>query len=206
MSLQVVHDRVMRWARELLERPLSSGVKALVMVRCILPQRIVCTAFKALVDKIDIYVLLRQTMSSPCKTVEYHNRSLKLSDGCVKVVEAMRRFGRSYVRQRRSLGNVAVISASFDLGGRLKSVSEGLVSCIHVEWTLTMNRVAPCRTTIPRQTFGQLVAKTLLGNRVPHGISNFGLTLNGRSASEPRIDRGQSRRVRSRSLSPELFR
>ena len=189
---------VVLWALELLERPLTSGGKALVMVRCVLPQRTVCTACKALVDTIDISVLLRQTMSSPYMTVEYHNRSLKLSDGFVKVVEAMRRFGRSYVRQRRSLGDVAT---SFDQGGRLKSMSEGLVSHIHVEWNLTMNRVAQCRTTMPRQRLGQLVARTLLGKRVPHRISNW-TTLNGRSASEPRIERGQSRRVRSRSLSP----
>ena len=202
MSLQVVHGLVLElvecWALEVLERPLSSGVKALVMVRCVLPLRIVCTASKALVDMIDISVLLRQTMSSPYMRVEYHNRSLKLSDGCVKVVEAMRRFGRSYVRQRRSLGDVAT---SFDQGGRLKSMSEGLVSHIHVEWNLTMNRVAQCRTTMPRQRLGQLVARTLLGKRVPHRISNW-TTLNGRSASEPRIERGQSGHVRSRSLSP----
>ena len=199
MSLPLVHDMVVLWALELLERPLSSGGKALVMVRCVLPQRTVCTACKALVDTIDISVLLRQTMSSPYMTVEYHNRSLKLSDGCVKVVEAMRRFGRSCIRQRRSMGDVA--SASFDKRGRLKSMTEGLVSHIHVEWNLTMNSVAQFRITIPRRPFGRLVAKTLLGRRGSHRISNW-TTLNGRSASEPRIDRGQPRCVRSRSLSP----
>ena len=151
MSLQVVHGLVLElvecWALEVLERPLSSGVKALVMVRCVLPLRIVCTASKALVDMIDISVLLRQTMSSPYMRVEYHNRSLKLSDGCVKVVEAMRRFGRSCIRQRRSMGDVA--SASFEKRGRLKSMTEGLVSHIHVEWNLTMNSVAQFRITIP---------------------------------------------------------
>ena len=200
MALQVVLLEVLRWEVKILELPLKSGLKALIMVRNILPLRIVCTASKALVDTIDIAVLLQQTMSNPYKTVEYHNRSLKLSDGCVKVVEAMRRFRRSYVRQKRSLGDVAAISTSFDQGGRLKSVGKGLVSHLHVEWNLTMNSVAQWRTTIPRRPLGKLVAKMLLGKRVPHRISNW-TTLNRRSASEPRIDSGQSRRVRSRSLS-----
>ena len=127
--------------------------------------------------------------------------------GCVNVVVAIQRFWRFYVSRSRAVRDGPVICASFHLGNRLKSMSEGLVSHIHEEWNLTMNNLAPFRTTTPRQRFGQLVANALIGNRVPHRIRNQA-TMYGRSASEPRIDGGRPRRgslPTSRSLSPDRF-
>ena len=208
-NVQTVYQIVMRWAFQLLERPLSSGLKALIMVRCILTSRILCAASKALVDQIDVFVLLQQTQSAPSLTVEYHNRRLGLSDRCVKVVMEMRRFMKSYhLLQSRSLRDGAITCAWYDhvacawydhVDGRLTSMSEGMVSQIHEAWYLTMNNVAPYRARIPRQHFGRLVAKELLGVHTP--ICNQA-TLNGRSASEPRRYGGPPRHVRSRSISP----
>ena len=202
---------VLRWALEFLERRVSSGAKALVMVHCILPLRAVNAASKALVDLNDISVLLRKTMSDSHRTVEDHNRSLHLSDGCVKIVDAMRLFWiwRCYVPMAsqllwRSLDDQPVIEIeiepSFDQTGWLKSISEGLVSHLHDEWSETMNSIAQYRAFISQQRFGRLVGPMLIGNK-PRGLSNW-TTLHGRSASEPRIDRGQPRRVRLRSLAP----
>ena len=201
-NVQRVYQIVMRWAFELLHRPLRSGLKALIMVRCILPSRILCSASKALVDQIGEFVLLQQTLSAPSLTVEYHNRRLGLSDRCVKVVMEMRRFMKSYhLLQSRSLRDGAIACVSYDhVDGRLTSMSEGMVSHIHEAWYLTMNDVAPCRASIPRQHIGRAVAKALLRSKRIR-IRNQA-TLNGRSASEPRRYHGRPSHVRSRSISP----
>ena len=74
MALQVVLFKVLHWEVKILELPLKSGLKAFIMVRNILPLRIVCTASKALVDTIDIAVLLQQTRSDPYKTLPQQKR------------------------------------------------------------------------------------------------------------------------------------
>ena len=203
---------VLRWALEVLERQLSSGLKTLAMVHCILPLRTVNAACKAVVDLIDISVLLRETMSDPCRTVKYHNKSLHMSDRCVEIVEAMqllwilpfraqqRRMNQLRMgdQPRTAVGSIE-IGVRFIQTGQIKSISDRLVSHIHDQWRLTMNSIAWARAEVPRQRFGQMVGPMLIGGR-PRHLSNW-TTAAGRSASEPRIARRRSGRSgRSKSI------
>ena len=97
------------------------------------------------------------------------NRRLGLSDERVKVVVAMLRFRRSFVRQSRSLQPLTV-STSFE-GGRLKSVTEGFVLRIHNKWDLTINSVTVAdlrNTTLTRRRFAHYLADVLIGDRGRH--------------------------------------
>ena len=95
-SLPCAYNIFWLWARSLLQSALQSDVKVVVMVRCILPSRLLCVAMKGLVADIDIFKLFQQTVLDPYKTVDFHNKRFQLSEGCVNVAVAMRRLRRSY--------------------------------------------------------------------------------------------------------------
>ena len=92
---------VLSWAIALLEQPLGAGLHALILVRYILPCKLLHRATKAKIDRIYMLILVQQTMLDNLgRSALYHNRSLQLPDRYVKIVEAMRRFKRSYILGR----------------------------------------------------------------------------------------------------------
>ena len=200
--LQKVNNLVLRWVIELLEldddlrgKNMKSGLKALVFRRYVLPSRILCTASKAMVDKTNIFILLQQTWSDCWKTVDYHNRCLKLPAGCVEIVKQVGKFRRSYMPK----GEGNIVTNVYNEFGYLKWMSEGLVSHLHEEWSLTLNSVARYRPFFPsRKAFGKAVADRLIGNRGQHRLRDWS-TANSRAASQPLICSRQRIRVRSKS-------
>jgi len=190
---------VLSWAFGLLEQSLDAGLHALIMVRYILPCRLLNRATKARIDSINMLVLAQQTMQDRLeRTVVYHNRNLQLSARCVKIVEAMRRFKRSYIPRRAAPRYFAAAHYSYD---KLAWISEDLVQVIHGEWTLVMERVSPFRATIPRERYARQVAKALTRADHRDSIIHNHTTCAGRETSEPRIQKRKAPRRQRRSKS-----
>ena len=190
---------VLSWAIGLLEQPLDAGLHALIMVRYILPCRLLDRATKTKIDKIYMLILVQQTMlDHRGRTVVYHNRSLQLPDRCVKIVEAMRRFKRSYIPRGAA---PRYLMASHYSQNKLEWISEDLLQVIHQEWSLVMERVTPFRITIPQERYAEQVAKALTRRAFRDRIIQNHTTVAGRPTSEPRIrKRKASRQRRSKSL------
>ena len=153
-----------------MRRGKTLGVKALVMVRFILPLRLLSKGTQAFVDKIDVWILLRKSLPSDFRTLEFHNRSLGLSDECVQVAKLLLRFRKPYVPRcssGRTFDNGAV--ASFLNGGKLTSVTKGYVRLIHKQWKQLQPLFAEISASHDRSSRGLVSeAATLLLRKSDH--------------------------------------
>ena len=201
MLLQIV----LIWELEQLQRPLSNGLKALVMVRYILPSRMWNTTSKRLVDA-DLaasqFLCMLHTSSELLQSLRPH--SIRWDHRCyrppdrdmVNAVNNMLRFRRSDIVRQLRINSMMTKYAD----GRLTSMGDGLVLLIHERWISVRAVLRRCSLgCIPCHVLACEVANVLL-EEVPivHDLSNA--TLLGRSASEPRIHAAQRTRVRARSL------
>lgn len=186
-----VFGTLLRWEIHQLERPILTGNKALIFRHYILPSRTLNASMKEMADTTHVFVLLQQTWSDPYRTVEFHNRSLKLPEACVNIVKFVQRFKRSYVPQpplRSYAQNTFNASMSYHMGGVLKEITNDMVDMICEDWKLTMARVANIQTkfNMTRPHFGKAMAKAMIGSRGRQIVSNI-RTVYGRSASKPLI-------------------
>ena len=192
MLPQTVLECVLLWALGQLQCPLRNGLKAVVMVCHILPLRVCNTASNALVDA-DFAASTLLDILQEHKLHPYSSPDTMLhlfyDPQWVQIVKLMLCF-QGFVRQQHSPSHWN--GTTYDVYGALQLMGDGRVLAIHARWKQIMESgIAP-----------DILKRVLVGtHRDGCPISNLSMaTLNGRSASEPRIHGVKRIYRRSRSL------
>lgn len=175
---------VLRWEIEQLNLRLPTSLKAAIFQFYILPTRALNASMNDMVQRTNIFILLREIWCHPYKTVENINQSLQLPEECMHIV------------------NDLLHSRKF---GWVDLTTVGLLDWIQHFWKQVSLTTSPKDRFMTRQIFVREMADLLVSNAGGMILKSSGLS-NGRSASEPCIRHAESKlskakACRSRSLS-----